>query len=146
MSLKPVNTTLAGCNPSMRYVPELILLQRELEDGSLGVVTTRIHEIVSIPGFWMHGCNNEDYAPVLKSDDGYGWYCARMFICGNGGFVILFPWSGDRRKRDGSESDRLIQIYEFGNHCHVSICKVLKEMTEWIVDYKEKYGTPMSVC
>jgi len=132
MSQHFANASLAGCPPSTRYQVELKTLQDAMEKVHFGG-TGMDHMFASTPtceGFWMSGYDNKDYAPPLVTDDGYGWYIARMYLVPNGGFIILVPWSSNKSKKDGTTADRALQIHQFGVDAPKLVRQVLADLTQ----------------
>ena len=143
MSMEFANTSLAGCAPFRELLEETKELHRALEGLSLGNALLPGFDSLDVPSFWMHGGDNRDYAQCIKTDDGKGWYCARMFVYKHGGCLVLFPWHGDRTKKDGSLADPLIQIHRFGFVSKEQILQVLQPLTAWAVERKKKFSTEL---
>ena len=140
MSLHFANAPLAGCTPYAQVNGELAAFMRlldEFEYGAYGFLQT-LFGSVNVQSFWLHGADNDDYAQCIKTDDGKGYYAARMFVGQYGAFALLIPWSRDRKQKDGTTSDRLPQIHRFGNTDNLDIKRIIENLTVWLIAKKQE--------
>jgi hypothetical protein len=68
------------------------------------------------------------------TNDGYSWFWALYFHWIFGEIAILFPWSQDWDKADGSQSDRSIAVHTKGLVPQWAVDRVIHKLTKAILE------------